>query len=347
MWQRPRLLGGLTFLQSLEALRGVLAEARKIKPDVLVLAVHQGWRQWGDDRANEINQIAKTFPDFDLIIGAHTHQAVEAREVNRIIYTQAGDHGMWLGKVSLSYDDQRRKLTKIEPRLIAICENISPDPELKKMAAGSISTARAYLSRKIGENRRELTAEPGKNGQSGIQTLICAAMAGSVNADVVLHGALSKANLRVGEVRMADLWRIVPYENTIGKARLTLDEIREILEENSRYYGKNQFRGVYGLSYDFSPNAPPGERVSNLRLDSGRALKKDERITFAVNSYDLASAGGRFPRLREIMERRAAGLEETEKDTRESVIEFIEEHSPLDMETAPGAKIVIKRDRGK
>jgi len=345
MWQRPRQLGGLTFLQSTEALRDVLAEARKIKPDILVLAVHQGWRQWGDDFANNINSIAKSFPDFDLIIGAHSHQAVEAQDVSRVVYTQAGDHGFWLGNVTLKYDDQQRKLTKIEPRLIPIGADIPPDPGLEKMTADSIRSAKSYLGRKIGENKRELTAEPEKGGQSGVQTLISAAIAESVKAEVVFHGTLSSAGLRPGGVRMSDAWRMMPYENTIAKAGLTLDEIREILEENSKFCGKSQFRGVYGVAYDLNPRAPPGERVSNLRLENGRAIKSGERISFAVNSYDLASAGGRFPRLREIMERPASRLEETDRDTRAAVVEYIGKHSPLDIQAAPGAKIAKGRVR--
>jgi len=345
MWQRPRLLGGLAFPQSLEALRGVLAEARKIKPDILVLAVHQGWRQWGDDPANNINSIAKSFPDFDLIIGAHTHQAIEAREVNRIIYTQAGDHGFWLGKVSLKYDDELHRLTKIEPRLIAIGADISPDPDLERLTTDSIRSAKSYLGRKIGANEHALTADSGKNGQSGVQTLISAAIAESVNAEVVFHGTLSSAVLPSGGVRMRDVWRIVPYENTISRAWLTLDEMREILEENSRYYGKDQFRGVYGITYDLNPRAPPGERVSNLCLAGGRKIKNDEKISCAVNSYDLASAGGRLPRLREIMERPGARLEETDKDTRAAVVGYIGKHSPLDIEVAPGAVVKSRKQK--
>jgi hypothetical protein len=121
--------------------------------------------------------------------------------------------------------------------------------------------------------------------------------------------------------------------------------MKEILEENSRYYGKDQFRGVYGITYELNPRAPIGKRVSNLRLSNGREIKNDERISFAVNSYDLASAGGRFPRLREIMERPEAGLEETDKDTREAVIKHIGAHSPLDIKAAPGAKIMKGRSK--
>jgi len=344
-WQRPRLLGDLQFPQTLDALRAALVQARKVKPDILVLAVHQGWRQWGDDQANKINGIAKAFPDFDLIIGAHTHQAVEGNEVNRIVYTQAGYYGLWLGKVRLTFDAAKRQLTRIKPQLIAVGADIQPDEKLQELVAEPLRSARSYLVQKVGESARELGIREKTPGQSEVQTLITAAIAAAVEAEVVFHGTLSSASLPRGAVRMADVWRIVPYENTIGKAWLTPVEMREILEENSRYYGKDQFRGVYGITYELNPRAPSGERVSNLCRSNGRPIKSDERISFAVNSYDLASAGGRFSRLREIMEKPEAKLEETDKDTREAVVDYLKKHSPLDIQAVPGA--VVAKGKNK
>lgn len=338
-WSMPRLLGDLQFDESVKTLRRVLPEARKLKPDILILAVHQGWRQWGDDQANAINKIAKTFPDFSLIIGAHTHQAIEAQEIKGIVYTQAGYYGLWLGKVNLRYDDERHRVTKIEPRLLAVEADIPPEKDLRELTADDLKKTKSYLAEKVGANEAELLPESKMPGQSGVQTLIAAAMAAAVDAEVVFHGTLSSAGLPAGAVRMADVWRIVPYENTIAKAMLTLEEIREILEENSRYYGKSQFRGVSGITYELKPKAPVGERVANVRLSSGREIKNGQRIALAVNSYDLASAGDRFPRLREIMERPESRLEETDKDTRAAVIEYIKNHSPLKIEVAPGAMV--------
>lgn len=342
-WQRPRLLGGLQFPSSADALREVMGAVRKLQPDIIVLVVHQGLRQWGDDRANMIKKIAKSFPDFDLIIGAHTHQAVEAEETNRILYTQAGCHGRWLGKVALRYDTEKRFLRKIESSLIAVGSEIKPDPGMQELVDASLRSARKYLREKIGENSVELTAAAETPGQSGVQTLIAAAMAEAADAEVAYHGTLTEAALPAGVVRMGDVWRIVPYENTIGKAWLTISELKEILEENSGYLGKDQFRGVFGITYELHKLAPAGERVHNVRLTNGKPVENNRRISVAVNSYDLASAGDRLPRLRAIMEKPEAGLEETDDDTREAVIEFVRTHSPLNIEAAAGAKLMGRR----
>lgn len=341
-WIRPRLLGGLSFQQSVSTIRRILPEVREQRPDVLVLALHQGYRKWGDDAANEINAIAREFPEFDVILGAHTHQAIEGFDLRGILYIQPECHGLWLAKVSLRVDPDRHRVISRKAALIAAGAEVKPDPALTASCADALNDAGHYLKQHIGQAAGCLAAHSRYPGQSQVQALIARAIIEAVGADAVFHGVLSGAALAAGRIDIRDLWRIVPYENTIGVASLTADELREILEENSRYRKSTQFRGVYGITYDLVPSRPAGSRVRNIRLTSGRTLKEGERIRVAFNSHDLASAGGRFPRLREIADRPSSRLEETALDTREAVIAYIRKHSPLDVPAVEGARIVRK-----
>ena len=124
-----------------------------------------------------------------------------------------------------------------------------------------------YLNQEVGVAAGELKPTSRARGQSAIQTLIAGAIAERVRADVVIHRALSDASLRAGCITMWDVWRIVPYDNYIGVAHLTLDEIRQILEENSGFFNSGDFRGVYGLTYDLKPDAAAGARISNIRMN--------------------------------------------------------------------------------
>ncbi len=69
-WSRPQLFAGLEFKDSVETLRRVIPQARAEGAQVLVLVCHQGYREAGDDHANQINAIARNFPELDVIIGA-------------------------------------------------------------------------------------------------------------------------------------------------------------------------------------------------------------------------------------------------------------------------------------
>ena len=350
MWSRPRLLGDITFEASLSALRRVMPLVRAQKPDILVLAVHQGWRKWGDDPANEINAIAQAFPEFDVILGAHTHQAVEWKTVNGVAYTQAGCYGLWLGVVRLVFDTQTRRVKSKQIKLLAVDSTVAPDKALEDQAAKFLKETKQYLNQAVGVAAVEHKPTSRVRGQSAIQTLIAVAIAERVQADVVIHRALTEASLGAGRITMRDVWRIVPYDNYIGVAHTTLDELRQILEENSGYFNSREFRGVYGLTYDLKPKAAAGERVANIRLGGSR--KPDDpaspggyagqgRVRVAFNSYDMASAGGRFRRLRTILDQSTSRLEECpDADTRAAVLAYIRRHQPLEIQVAPGAHVV-------
>lgn len=340
-WIRPKQLGRLRFESSLSALRRVLPQVREKRPDIIILAVHQGYREGRDDPANEIRGIAAAFPELDLILGGHTHQALREVKVSGVAYTQPGAYGLWLSRARLVWDTDRRRLVRRSLELIAVT-NGPPDPELTRRFQAVLAQTQAYLNEPIGEAAVDHSAISPVMGQSRIQSVIGHALAEAVNADAVFHGLLTKAEWHRGLIRRRDLWRVVPYENQIGVARLTLEEFRIILEENARYARSDQFRGVYGVTYELQLGAPEGSRVRNLKLTGPRPPAPDARIAVAFNSYDMASAGNRFPRLREMIEKPEAVLAETGIDTREAVAAYVRRHQPLDEPLAPGAGLVRK-----
>lgn len=77
------------------------------------------------------------------------------------------------------------------------------------------------------------------------------------------------------------------------------------------------------------------------RSPEGEGGTTDQRVRVAFNSYDMASAGNRFPRLREILDQSTSCLEEfPDADTRAAVLAYLRRHQPLDIQAAPGAHVV-------
>jgi hypothetical protein len=70
-------------------------------------------------------------------------------------------------------------------------------------------------------------------------------------------------------------------------------------------------------------SAPRGERVVSIADRDGKPFAPDRRLGVAVNSFDLASAGTRKPRLRAIADAPEAKLVELDVQAREALIEFI------------------------
>lgn len=343
-WSRPHLLGDLLFGDSVEALQRVMPDVRAERPDVMVLLLHQGYRPFGDSHANRVNRIARHFPEFDLIVGGHSHQPIERARVNGVLYTQAGYYGIWLGKATLLYDTVAREVVERSARLYHVADAYEPQADLKAFLQEDIDRARAAAAEQIGSTTDALQATSGVPGQSAIQELICRAIAEAANVEIVLHGTLSDEEWRAGPIYEADLWRIVPYDNTLGVVQITAADVREILEENADLIGRSQFLGVYGIHYDLHADAPSGDRIQNLRFADGSAIHPRRRLAVAMNSYVLASGGRRFPLVRRLADDPVTRLEMMPVDTRTAVRNYLRRHSPLEIKANEAAMRRIGRE---
>jgi 2',3'-cyclic-nucleotide 2'-phosphodiesterase / 3'-nucleotidase len=339
-WTLPDMLGNVSFTRSVRALAEIMPSLRAERPDILVLLVHQGYQELGDDNANEVNQLARSFPEFDVMLGGHLHRPLASARLNGVLYSQAGYYGNWLGRVDLVFDTVRKKVVSKTADVIAIEDRYKRDSELEALLRADLDKAKSYLSEELGVAETGLVASVKAPAQSPIQQLICRAMVGAAKADLALHGVLEEGSIGPGTITRSDIWRIIPYENRIGVVELTLSDLRDILEENAKQIGSLHFLGVYGLSYELHPNAPPGERVQNLCLADGRKPHARKRFRVAMNSYTLASGGGRFPVLRGIAERPESRLEMTDIDTRTAVVEYVRKRSPLRIDAGSGVTVV-------
>lgn len=338
-WSRSVLLGDQTFAGSVETLQRILPAVRAAEPDIIVLATHQGLRPQ-DDFANEIRAIAQAFPEIQFIVGGHSHRVVQQEQVNRTLFTQAGYYGAWVGQLDIAYDTVTRQVISAAPRIHRIDAKVPFEPELEKLCAKDIERCREYLARKVGRSEVELTAKNDKQGNSAVQRLLCRAIQEKTDADIVLHGALAEDPLPAGEVTMAEIWRVVPYENTIGVIQITPAQIARILDENGQHTSAVHFMGALGLHFDWEKGADGKKHAVRLRAEDGTPLHARKRYRVAMHSYNLASGGRRFPTVREIADEPESRLELTGIDTRSALIDYVRQHSPLKKdEIMAGARV--------
>lgn len=328
-WSRPRLIPCLRFADSVETLRRVLPAARAAGAEVLVLALHQGYKELGDDHANQLRAVAERFPELDVIIGGHTHREFDGVRVGRILYTQAGFHGQYLGRVDFVFDTEKHKVVSRRSLPVQIHQNAAADESVMALVREDLKRATEYLATPLGEAAGDFSTRGGSKLETPVHNLLCEAIASALQArgvkvDGVVHGLLANRELLAkGVLTVSDVWRIVPYENTVGVAQLRASQLREILDENVGTYGKHEFRGIWGVRYRFDPTATEGRRVTALFRANGTPIGDDERLAVGFNSYELASGGLRWRRLREIADLPATRLVEYDFGTREAVMEEI------------------------
>jgi 2',3'-cyclic-nucleotide 2'-phosphodiesterase/3'-nucleotidase len=328
-WSRPRLIPGLEFVDSVETLRKIIPEVRAAGAQVLVLVCHQGYREAGDDHANQINAIARDFPELDVIIGAHTHRNFSEFKVSNVLYSQADYYGIYLGRVDLVFDTDRGRVVQRRSNTLLMDEHIAFHPEILELAGGEIDRSEKMSSAIIGEAADDFWVRALPHKETPIHDLIFSAIDDAlhergVKVDAIVHGIVeNRYGLKKGAITVGDVWKVVPYENTVGVVQLTPAELRDVLDEDCDTFNNSAFRGIWGLKWTFNPSATRGERTVRLVRADGSALDEAQRLAVAFNSYDLASGGERWKRLRQLADQPASKLVEYDFQTRQAVIDYI------------------------
>ncbi len=334
-WSRQKLIKNIVVEQPLNALLRVMPKVRAENPDVIILMAHTGLDPEANELEEPLQEVIDMFSDIDVVIGGHTHVMIPSMTFNKVLFTEAGYHGIDLGELHLIYDTDSKSLLKKHARLIPI----EPEENFKINAFPSVKTAlqetETYKTQIVAKIIGKLGGLNENVAESPEQTLISEAIADASGAEIVFHGAFSCPQIISNEnITIGMISKIVPYENFIVTAELTPNEIAGIFDSILEEWGETSFLFPYGLKTKIDPESLPGERIISLKNSRGKPLEHGRRYKVAFNSYVAASAGGRFNKLRSILERKSSATIDTDVSTRNAVINFLKKKKVYKTHTA-------------
>ncbi|MGM8211981.1 bifunctional metallophosphatase/5'-nucleotidase [Virgibacillus sp. W0430] len=257
----------------------------KENADVIVLLSHLG--------INEDREIARRFPDIDVIIGGHTHHLLRTEEqVNNTIITAAGKHCSFIGEVVLTWDHLQKKLIKKEAYTTDITH-----------LAKDLPTEQLLLD--LGEQADEQLAHPVIHIKNPIEvnwfqpTLIMQQLTNTLKQWTGAHIAMLNAGLLLdflpaGTVTYKDIHRICPHPINPCVVKLTGSEILEVIRASltkefmelklkgfgfrGEVLGRMVFSGVQ-VTTDFHEN---GQEFVKEVTFQGHSLRPDKAYTVAT-----------------------------------------------------------------
>jgi sulfur-oxidizing protein SoxB len=258
----------------------------KDKVDAMVLLSHNGM---------DVDlKLASRVTGIDVILGGHTHDAVPqpvtvTNPAGVTLVTNAGSNGKFLAVLDLEI--AKGKVANARYRLLPVfAELLKPDPAMQTLIERTREPYAGAWGEKITSADRLLYRRGNFSGST--DQLICDALREQLDAEIALSPGFRWGTTALAgqPLTMEDLLAqtAITYPETYALT-MTGSQIKDVLEDvcdnlfnADPYYqqGGDMVR-LGGLSYTCSPAESVGKRISELKLDDGRALE-------AGKSYKVA-----------------------------------------------------------
>ncbi len=299
-------LDRITFLKPDEAYSKILPEMQG-KSDIIVFLSHLGIEE---DRA-----FAKNHQEISVIIGGHSHTAVEKPErIGGVILTQAGKYGEYLGRLDLTVIG--KKVTRYEGRLISVADRQMSE-HIKKYK----DQLDPQINIKIGDLPKRLDNLSKLEEPTPLFRFVLKNLCEYAKADMAMETAASVGSrLDSGPVCIKDAYRIMPYNNFVVKIKMKGSEIQKIMDYSVSRKKSSFFIQTYGLTLDTA-----GPKASKIMIN-GEPLKNDKVYLVATDNY-MAGGGAEDGVLNNIGEDRK---EFTDKIIRDIIIENFKNNKAFD-----------------
>ena len=263
--------------------------------DLIVLLSHNGFDV---DR-----KVAERVPGIDVILSAHTHDAVpEVTQIGRTLLVASGSNGKFVSRLDL--DVQSKRVASFRYRLIPIFSDaIMPDAEMKAHIEAVREPFQKDLSRVLGTTDGLLYRRGNFDGT--LDTLICDSIIEQRDVEISLSPGVrwGPSMLPGAPITFEDITNATAmsypacYRTTMTGARLkeVLEDVADNIFNPDPYYqqGGDMVR-CGGLGYAIDIAQPAGQRISNLTaLRTGAPI--DASKEYAVGGWASVNEGTEGP----------------------------------------------------
>ena len=223
--------------------------------------------------------LAKRFPDFDLIIGGHTHTRIEGTELhNGVLITQAENKLKYATLIRLVIEDG--KVISKEAQLLPVANATSSNEFVEEIVR--------YFSQDERLEQVLTQAEAPFNNVEELGCLMTDALRMELDADVALqnYGCPRYEQLPAGPITINDVLRLDPFGNEAMELSLTGQELADMILA-CRLADGTRPPYVSGIRYEIVVDKQDREKVRYIKLmnEDGTPLDMKRHYKVATSSY--------------------------------------------------------------
>ncbi len=379
-WLPENLWSGLSFEDMVTSAKKWLPIIKSNEnPDIIIGLFHSGHDETmrtGEFLENASLKIAREVPGFDALLIGHDHQkfheVIENVAGEKVTVLNPANNAKAVGLLEFDIEKSNGKLRskKITSNILDV-SGFEPDKAFLEKFAPQREKIRNYVARKIGNVSEEMSIDDAFFGPSSFMSFLHRLQLDISGADISFAAPLSfGAVIRKGPMKVSDTFTLYKYENMLYVIKMTGREIKSYLEESYSIWTRQitdsqhhlinfksenpsfndnrlakpayNFDSATGIDYTVDVTKPKGEKINISSLSDGRSFSLDSTYTVAINSY-RANGGGNLLSdgagiSREELKKRIVSA--TDKDLRYYLIDYIEKHPDIEVQTIHNWKFI-------
>ena len=291
----------IVFTAPADAVQGEVDKLAEEGVNKIIVLSHSGYKV-------DIS-VAENTTGVDVIVGGHTNTLLGEMDGAEGPYpTMVGDtaivsayaYGKFLGELNVTFDDDG-KVVSAEGAPLIMDASVAEDEATVDRIAEAAAPLDEIRNKVVAETSDEIVGsrEMCRAEECPMGNLVADAMLDRVKdqgIDVAIsNGGGLRASIDAGEVTMGEVLTVLPFQNTLSTFQVTGATMVEALENGVSQIeeGAGRFPQVAGLKFVISPDAPTGERVSEIMVEmDGEWQPLDPEATYGMVSNNFVRNGG-------------------------------------------------------
>jgi 5'-nucleotidase/UDP-sugar diphosphatase len=295
---------------------GKYIEELKPKTDLIILLIHigipgtqssTGERDVPRNHEHDI-ELAKSVPGVDLMITGHPHSGLsEPLNVNGTLIVSTDAYTIELGKLELTYDKRRDKITSYKNHLNYLFDDEVPDdPQMVKVINKWNDKLKEITEEKVTKIPVAMTRSYGEESTMGDMVADAILNAYPESDLAITNSGGLRQDIDAGDVTVGELISAFPFPNTIIQLEMKGGDLRTIFE-----HGAGLTNGILqvskGVEVVYDESKPVGSRIVVCKING---VPLDDNKTYKVlTSNFLADGGDGFLAFKKTLSYKKTGVE--------------------------------------
>lgn len=315
VWDRDNLAGRVVVRDIVPEVREAVREAHNTGVDVVIVLLHSGLNEPSSydtvgtniGSENVAARVAHEVRGIDLIVYGHSHKEMRDTVIAGTLLMQPKNWAQSVGVAHLMIDRRNGRWQVVSRRSTTVqVARHSENAQVLAVTAEAHRAAVHYSTTPIGDTPVAWRADSARVIDTPIIDFILEVERKASGAQLASTAVFeTSASLGPGQITVARLAALYPYDNTLRAVKISGAQLRAYLEQSARYFrGREdgsvdvdpQIPGynydiVAGVDYTLDVSRPIGERVTRLEYN-GRPVAPTDTFTMALNNYRQTGGGG-------------------------------------------------------